>query len=903
MPSSVRAFKHSLARYKLNTQSYNMKILEMKVMRGPNYWSTYRQQLIVMKLDLEESEDYPTNKIDGFAERIESLMPSLHSHRCSEGKPGGFFERVRRGTWLGHVIEHVALELQSLAGMPCGFGRTRGAGKRGVYNVVFAYQVESAGLYAAEAALRIVQALEADVYYDINNDIKELMRINRTEGLGPSTLAIINEAKKRNIPYRRLDDHSLVMLGHGVHQKIICATMACTTSSIGVDMASDKQQTRKMLADGFIPLAEGKVVSTEQQLIKLIDEIGFPLVVKPVNGNHGKGVTTDIQSKEKAIEAFAAAQKFSSEVIAERFIKGMDYRFLVIDYKLEAVARRTPAMVIGDDKSTVQQLIDQTNEDPRRGEGHEKVLTKIKVDSLTNSILVEKNLTLNSVLPFGEILFLKDTANLSTGGTARDVTDIVHPYNVFLVERIARLMNLDICGIDLIAQDITSPITNENGAVLEVNAAPGFRMHLSPTKGIARNVAEPVIKMLFPEGKPSRIPIVAITGTNGKTTTTRLVAHLAKNAGHTVGYTTTDGIYIHDQAIFFGDCTGPSSAEAVLRDPIVDFAVLECARGGILRSGLGFDKCDISIITNITADHLGLNGINTLEELAKVKSVVARSTFDHGHAILNADDDLVYGIKDELDCNIALFSTQENSERIKAHCKEGGWAAIIEKGYFTICKGEWRIRIAKVKEVPLTLDGRAACMIENILPAILAASIRGFEGRTIRKALQSFVPGPELTPGRMNIFQFRNFTFMVDYAHNTDGFSKLGKFMEQVDAKRKIGIIGCPGDRRDEDLRAVGSHAAQIFDEIIIKHDKDSRGRNNDDITRLITEGIHKHAPGMHVTIISDEIESIQHAMQHAPRGAFIVMCCDKVREILDFVGSELNKEKQASGLELEQMI
>jgi cyanophycin synthetase len=871
-----------------------MKILDIKVMRGPNYWSTYRHQLIVMKLDLEESEDFPTDKIDGFSERLEALMPSLYSHRCSEGKPGGFFERVRRGTWLGHVIEHVALELQSLAGMPCGFGRTRGAGERGVYNVWFAYQVESAGLYAAEAAVRLVQALESDVPYNVNNDIRELMRINRTEGLGPSTLSIINEAKKRNIPYRRLDNQSLVMLGHGLHQKIICATMACTTSSIGVDMASDKQQTRKMLQDGFIPLPDGKVITTENELFSVINEIGFPLVIKPINGNHGKGVTTNIQCRDKALEAFALAKKISSEVIAERFIHGMDYRFLVINYKLEAVARRTPAMVIGDDKSTIQQLIEQTNQDPRRGEGHEKVLTTIKVDQQTNSILVEKNLTLNSVLPFGEILFLKDTANLSTGGTARDVTEVVHPYNVFLIERIARLMNLDICGIDLIAQDITSPITKDTGAILEVNAAPGFRMHLSPTKGAARNVAEPVIRMLFPDGSPSRIPIVAVTGTNGKTTTTRLIAHLAKNAGHTVGYTTTDGIYIQDQAIYYGDCTGPSSAEAVLRDPIVDFAVLECARGGILRSGLGFDKCDISIITNISDDHLGLNGINTLEELAKVKSVVARSTFNTGHAILNADDDLVYALKDELDCNVALFSVQENSERIQSHCEAGGWAAIIEKGYFTICKGEWRIRIAKVKEVPLTLDGRAACMIENVLPAILAASIRGFEGKTIRKALQSFVPGPQLTPGRMNIFQFRNFTFMIDYAHNTDGFLKLGKFMQHVDAKHKIGVISCPGDRRNEDLVNVGRHAAQMFDELIIKHDKDSRGRTNDEITSLIMQGVRSENPRMEVTVISDEIASIRHVMDHAPRGAFIVICCDEVRKIIDFVSSAHEKEQTA---------
>lgn len=868
-------------------------------MRGPNYWSIYRQQLIVMKLDMEGSEDFPTNKIDGFPERLEALMPSLYEHRCHENKPGGFFERLRKGTGLDHVIEHVALELQSSAGMPCGFGRAYPTGKKGISNVIFSYQVESAGIYAAEAAVRLVQALESDLPYNIADDIKELMRINKEEGLGPSTQSLINEAKRRKIPYKRLNKESLIMFGHGIHQKIVCATMACTTSSVGVDIASDKEQTRRILSAGFIPLPEGRVITTEKELMDVISTVGFPLVVKPINGNQGRGVTTNINSAERALEAFESAKQLSKEVIVERFITGMDYRFLVVNYKLEAVARRTPAMVVGDNKSTIQQLISQVNSDQSRGDDHEKVLTKIKVDTRTNSILVEKNLTLNSVLPFGEILFLKDTANLSTGGTARDVTDIVHPYNVFMVERIARLMNLDICGIDIIAQDITSPITSENGGVLEVNAAPGFRMHLSPTKGTARNVAEPVMKMLFPEGQPARIPIVAVTGTNGKTTTTRLVAHLAKYAGHTVGYTTTDGIYIQDQAIHYGDCSGPASAEAVLRDPIVDFAVLECARGGILRSGLGFDKCDISIITNVTEDHLGLNDINTLEELAKVKSVVARSTQRGGYTILNADDDLVYAMKDEVDCNVALFSTSDNNGRIQAHCDQGGWAAIIEKGYFTLCKGEWRIRIAKVNEVPLTLDGRATCMIRNILPAVLAASIRGFEAKTIRKALQSFIPGPQLTPGRMNIFHFRCFDLMVDYAHNTDGFLQLKYFMEKVNASEKIGVVGCPGDRRDEDIINMGYYAASMFDKIIIRHDKDPRGRTDEEITHFIRTGIHKVGKPVEVMVISDEIEAIQYAMDKACNGAFIVTFTDAVQRVIEFVGKAQEEDMRASGLEV----
>ena len=870
-----------------------MEIVSVKVMRGPNYWSTYRKQLIVMKLDLQEAEQQPTNKIDGFSERIEALIPSLYEHRCSEKKPGGLFERIKKGTWLGHVIEHIALEIQSLAGMPCGFGRTRSADKKGVYNVVFAYQVESAGIYAAKAAVRIAEALKNNQPYNIEEDIKALIEINKNEGIGPSTQSILNAAKKRGIPYKRLDDNSFIMLGQGINQKLLHATTASTTSCVGVDVASNKQATKQLLAQNFIPVPKGKVVYNEEELSDAISAIDFQVVIKPLDGNQGRGITTNIKTEKEAQEAFKKAQQIANAVVVEQFIKGMDFRFLVINYKLEAVARRTPAMITGDDHSTIQKLIDNVNSAPERGDGHEKTLTRIKIDAQTLSILARKNLTLDSVLPEGEVLFLKDTANLSTGGTARDVTASVHPQNIFLAERIARLMNLDICGIDIVTEDVTQPITAKTGAVVEVNAGPGFRMHLAPTQGTPRNVGEAVVKMLYPNGAPSRIPIVAITGTNGKTTTTRLIAHLAKNAGKSVGYTTTDGIYIQDQQVYSGDCSGPVSAEAVLRDPIVDFAVLETARGGILRAGLAFDKCNISIITNITEDHLGLNDINTLEDLAKVKSVVARSTFDDGFAILNADDDIVYALKDELDCNIALFSLDENNPRIISHC-EGGWAAIVEKGNFTICKGEWRIRIARVTEVPLTLDGRATSMIKNILPAILAASLSDFDTKIIRKALQCFVPGPELTPGRMNIMKVRNFEVMIDYVHNTDGFKELKDFMQRVQATVKTGIVGCAGDRRDEDIRMMGRYAAEIFDEIIIRHDKDGRGRTNDEITELIIEGIKSVSPEMEITIVSDEVEALSYAMEYAVKGSFIVVCSDEIQKSIEFVTAQQQQRESA---------
>ncbi|MBV9963109.1 MAG: cyanophycin synthetase [Parafilimonas sp.] len=871
-----------------------MQIIDIKVMRGPNYWSIYRKQLIVMKLDLQEAEQTPTNKIPRFGERLEQAMPSLYEHRCSEKKPGGFFERIKRGTWLGHVIEHVALEMQSLAGMPCGFGRTRSVpGKKGIYNVVFAYQVESAGIYAAKAAVNFIDALKNNQPYNLQKDIDALIDINKNEGIGPSTQSILNAAKKRGIPYKRLDDNSFIMFGQGVNKKLIEATMASTTSSVGVDIASDKEATKKLLAKNFVPVPEGTVVTNVEDLKEELESIGFPVAIKPLDGNQGRGITTNINTVEDSLIAFNKAKKISNQVIIERFIKGMDYRFLVINYKLEAVARRTPAMVMGDDHSTIQQLIDKVNSDPDRGDGHEKNLTKIKVDTQTLSILANKNLTLDSVLHDGEILFLKDTANLSTGGVARDVTGSVHPANIFLAERIARLMNLDICGIDVIAEDITQPITQKTGAVIEVNASPGFRMHVCPTYGTPRNVGEAVIKMLYPNNTSSRIPIVAVTGTNGKTSTTRLIAHIAKYAGRNVGYTTTDGIYIQDQQIYSGDCSGPASAEVVLGDSSVDFAVLETARGGILRAGLAFDKCNISIITNITEDHLGLNDINTIEDLAKVKSVVARATADDGFAILNADDDVVYALKDELDCNIALFSLDESNERIKTHCENGGWAAIIEKGYFTICKGEWRTRVARVNEVPLTMEGRVSCMIKNILPSILAASISDFDTKIIRKALQCFIPGPELTPGRMNIFKIKNFEVMIDYVHNTDGFKELKSFMNNVHAAVKTGIIGCAGDRRDDDIRLMGRYAAEIFDEIIIRHDENGRGRTNEELTQLITEGINSVDSGIEVKVISDELEALEYAMQNAVKGSFIVCSSDKIQKSIEFVSAHQQQEKK----------
>ena len=863
-----------------------MKILEIKVLKGPNYWSVRRNKLIQMKLDLEEMEQKPTNVIPGFKDRLEKMFPSMYSHRCSVGEPGGFFQRVEEGTWMGHVIEHVALEMQTLAGMDTGFGRTRGTGKDGEYYVVFSYMEEDAGVYAAKAAVRVTQAIADNMEYNLEEDIMQLREIREDTRLGPSTGCIVEEAAKRNIPFIRLNKQSLVQLGYGVNQKRIRATIASTTSNIAVDIACDKEETKNLLGAAEIPVPKGVIVRTELGLKEAIDKLGYPLVLKPVDGNHGNGATTNIIDWDMAVKALAAAQVYGRSIICERYITGFDFRVLVINNKFICAALRTPAAVTGDGEHTIQWLVDETNKDPRRGFGHEKVLTSIKLDDFSKIMLDEKGYTLKTVPPKGELVLLKPTANLSTGGTSADVTDEVHPTNIFMCERISKIIGLDICGIDIMAADLRAPISENGGAVLEVNAAPGFRMHIDPAVGLGRNVAEPVIDMLFPKGSEGRIPIIAVTGTNGKTTTTRLVAHIAKSAGYKVGYTTSDGVYIQNQLLMKGDCTGPVSSTFVLRDPTVDFAVLECARGGILKNGLAFQNCDIAIITNVSTDHIGLGGIDSLEQMAKVKAVVAETVFPHGYAILNADDDLVYEIKNNLKCNIGLFSMDENNPRIKAHCNAGGLAAVSENGYVTIMKGNWKIRVEKIADIPITYGGKAVHNIMNTLPAILASYLyRNIKVEDIKDALETFVPSATQTPGRLNLFKFKNFDFLVDFAHNQAGLTLLCDFVSKMNGTPKVGIISGTGDRRDEDIRDLGKISAGCFDEIIIRQDKNLRGRTAEEIVNLLVEGINstkiKEIP---ITIIYNEKEAIMHAYNTAKPGSLITIMCDVVVEALDMI-------------------
>ncbi len=872
-----------------------MKIIEIKVLKGPNYWSVRRTKLIQMKLDLEEKEKMPTNAIPGFRERLESMIPSLIEHRCSVGKPGGFFERVDEGTWMGHVIEHIALEIQTLAGMDTGFGRTRGTGKDGEYYVCFSYMEEDAGIYAAKAAVKIAHALIFEEPYDLDTDIQQLREIREDTRLGPSTGCIVDEAAKRGIPYIRLNKHSLVQLGYGVHQKRIRATIASTTGNIAVDIACDKEETKNLLDAAEIPVPKGDVVRTEEGLQVVIDKIGYPIVIKPIDGNHGKGNTTNIINWEQALKALAAAKEYGRSVIVEKYITGFDFRILVINYKFICAALRTPAAVTGDGKNTIQYLLDEVNKDPRRGYGHEKVLTQITIDQFTQKMLDDIGYTLETIPKKNELVLLKPTANLSTGGTSTDVTDEVHPANIIMCERIAKIIGLDICGIDIMVNDLRSPVKENGGAILEVNAAPGFRMHIDPSVGLPRNVAEPVVDMLFPKGSAGNIPIIAITGTNGKTTTTRLTAHIVKTAGYKVGYTTSDGVYIQNQLMMKGDCTGPVSSTFVLKDPTVDFAVLECARGGILKSGLAFQNCDVAIVTNISADHIGLGGIDSMEQMAKVKAVVPETVFKHGYAILNAEDDLVYAMRDGLTCNIAYFSMDENNPRIKKHCKAGGYAAVFENGYITIMKGTWKIRVIKVNDVPLTYGGKAVHNIMNCLPAVLSTYFwRNIEIEDIRLALQTFIPSSTQTPGRLNLFQFKHFQFLVDFAHNPAGLELLCDFVSKLEGEPKVGIISGTGDRRDEDIKELGRISGRHFDEIIIRQDKHLRGRTAEEIVQLLVDGINEtKTKAIPIDIIYNEKEAIMHAYNTAKPGSLITIMCDVVTEALDLIKG-LKEEEDA---------
>jgi cyanophycin synthetase len=891
-----------------------MKILQAQTLRGPNYWSIRRSQLIVLRLDLEELADRPSNTIAGFYENLVATLPSLEEHFCSPGCRGGFLRRLQEGTMLGHVLEHVALELQCLAGMEVGFGRTRETATPGVYQVVFEYQIEDVGRYAARAALRLCQSIIDSGYYpqtELAKDLTDLRELQKQNSLGPTSEALLREATARGIPTIQLETCDLLQLGYGKYQKRVQASLTSHSNVLGVELACNKEKTKNILAGmgALVPL--GEVVYSYHELVDAIQRIGgFPIVLKPLDGNHGRGITIDIRTWENAELAYDRARDVSKGVIVEHFYEGRDHRILVVNHKVVAVAERVPAHVVGDGTLTIAALVQKENQDPRRGEGHDNVLTKIKLDDSTTEMLARQGYALSTVLPVGEICYLRATANLSTGGSAIDRTDEIHPETIWLAERVSRIIDLDVMGIDVVTTDISQTLAAANGVIIEVNAAPGLRMHIAPSEGVGRNVAAPIISMLFPPDSPTRIPIVAVSGTNGKTTTTRLISHIFSQVYQGVGYTTTDGIYIGDRLIEKGDTTGPRSAQVILQDPTVDVAVLETARGGILRSGLAFSECDVAVILNVAADHLGLGDIDTIEQLARVKAVIAETVSEDGYGVLNADDPRVAEMAPLVRGKVAYFSLNPDNPLVRSHVQRGGIAAVYEDDYLVILQQDWVHRIERVERVPITLEGRAPFMIANALAACLAAFVRGIKVEYIRTALHSFRASVAQTPGRMNLFNLGKFHVLVDYAHNPAGYAAVGSFVENWPGTT-IGVVGGPGDRRDEDLMELGVLAAGFFDRIVVKEDDDGRGRAWGDVAELIVRGIHQaaHDPDRPTpySILLNEVEAIEWALDRATANSLVVIFPENVTRAISLIErrnplpeapeplSELNSEQPAS--------
>ncbi len=840
-----------------------------------------------MQLALEELTEKMSSEIPGFYEGIIQVLPSLVEHHCSRGHRGGFLERIKEGTLMGHIVEHVALELQELAGMPVGFGRTRETSTPGVFNVAFEYVEEQAGRYAGRAAVRLCQSVVNTGTYpalEIEQDLSDLRELSANTALGPSTETIIKEAEARKIPWMWLSARAMLQLGYGARQKRIQATLSNNTSILAVELACDKEGTKNILGNAGVAVPQGTVIEYLDELEQAISDVGgFPIVIKPLDGNHGRGITININSESEAEAAYDLASKASKtrQVIVEQYYQGNDHRVLVINGKVVAVAERVPAHVIGNGTDTIEQLIVQTNQDPKRGNGHDNVLTKIVVDRTSEAVLAKQGYDLNSVLPSQAVAYLRATANLSTGGVAIDRTDQIHPENVWLAQRVAKIIGLDIAGIDIVTSDISKPLKETKGVIVEVNAAPGFRMHADPSHGLPRNVGASVLEMLFPEQTPSRIPIVAITGTNGKTTTTRLTAHIYRQTNKIVGFTATDGIYIQEYLVEQGDNTGPYSAAAILKDPTVEVAVLETARGGILRSGLAFDSCDIGVVLNVAADHLGLGGIDTIEQMARVKGVVAETVKADGYAILNADDPLVAAMAEKVRCKVAYFSMNPDHPLIIEHARRNGLAAVYENGYLSILEGKWTLRIEQAVNIPMTMGGKAPFMIANALASCLAAFAQGVDIEQIRQGVRTFRMSAEQTPGRMNLFNVKDYQVLLDYAHNPHGFKAVGDFVRNWEGI-KIGVVGAPGDRRDEDLILMGKISAQIFDQIIIKEDRDTRGRVRGEVADLIKKGIYQVSVDKTCEIILDETEASSKALSKAQTDNLVVIFPEKIDSAIE---------------------
>ena len=859
-----------------------MKILEIRALRGPNFYSL--RPVIFMKLDIGNLEEKPTDLVPDFKSRLKKMMPSLYEHHCSPGKPGGFFARLDRGTWAGHVVEHVAIELQCLAGNEVSFGKSFSTEEETVYNVVYSYIDENVGLKAGEFAVSIVEKLFRQEKTEIDPLVYQLKKIRDASLLGPSTEAIVAEAKDRGIHHIRLNEYSYVQLGHGRYQRRIQATLMDSTSALGVEIADDKEYTKKILGEMGVPVPEGISADNLAEARTAAEKLGYPVVVKPLIGNHGRGITINIQEEDELTAAYHKAKKICDSILIEKLLIGSDFRILVINHKFAAAAMREPAFVVGDGSSTIQQLIDEVNQDPQRGVGHEKNLTRITIDTMTERILAIKDLTLQSVLPAGSKLYLKSTANLSTGGTAVNVTENVHNLVKLMAERISRIVGLDVIGIDIIAPTLQEPLQKNIGGVVEVNAAPGFRMHLNPTNGEPINVASPVIDMLFPPGTEKIVPIVAVTGTNGKTTTVRLISHILGLSGNSVGTTSTDAVVIDNVPVLEGDYSGPAGARTVLTDATIDHAVLEVARGGILRRGLGYTRSDVGVLLNISSDHLGEGEIDTLEDLTRLKSTVIEAVKPDGHAVINADDPLVLSCLENTRANPILFSINPDNPALQKNLQKGNMNVIYKEGNITIKKEGWESVIASATEIPITFAGKAIFNIKNVLAAVAAASALGLNEKQIRAGLVSFSASLGQSPGRMNVIEIDDFKVVIDYGHNPGAINATGDFINSLSPGRKIRMSSGTGNRRDEDIIKYGYALSRHYDRIIIC-DPDPRDRKPGETAKLVRQGLVKGGfKAEMITMILDEREATIAALEMAEADDVIVLQADDIDQVIEDV-------------------
>jgi cyanophycin synthetase len=732
-----------------------MKILQTQTLRGPNYWSICHPKLILVRLDLETLADRPTDSLPGFYDGLVAALPSLEEHSCSLGCRGGFLSRVREGTMMGHILEHVALEFQSLADMPVGFGRTHETSEIGIYRIVIEYQVEAAGRYATRAALRLCQSIVETGTYpkrELKKDLDDLVRLRDRVALGATTDILVQEAEHRGIPWTHLETCDLFQLGYGKNQKRVQAALTSRSSVLGVELSCDKQHTKKILERMGVPVPLGVVIYAFRELRHAIARLGgYPIVIKPLDGNHGRGITINIQSWEQAEVAYDRAREVSSGVIVEHYYQGRDHRILVVNHKVVAVAERVPAHVVGNGVDTISALVELENQDYRRGEGHDNMLTYIHLDDATDEMLHRQGCTLETILPAEEICYLRATANLSTGGIAIDRTDEIHPDTVWLAERVSRIIDLDIAGIDVITTDITKPLSEVEGVIVEVNAAPGLRMHVSPSQGVGRNVAAPILNMLFPPGTPIRIPIVAVTGSNINATPTLLIAHIFSQVYEAVGFTATDHVFIGNHRLEQVAATGLPSAQMILQDPTVDIAVLETTQEEILNSGLAFSACDVGVVMNVAADRLGLKGSERVHRMARVNGVVAEMVRPDGYAVLNADDAQVTAMVGQVLGKVAYFSMDAENPWVRSHVQRGGIAAIYAQGNLLILQADRVHQIEHVARIP-ALGGCTPFLIANALAACLTAFVLGVNLEQIRAALHSFDASAQQTSGQMHLF-------------------------------------------------------------------------------------------------------------------------------------------------------